>query len=287
MGEALHRPPQIVPETGKNCHDVMTKKRKRAEGSSVVAKDGSCDDEIMDGTIMSGFQSQSLSIKDSLDYQQPPAKRFKSLSTVISSREAVPEWNFRRASRQEKTPYYHVPLKCSPMVPSYHYQQERLLQKIHNIETCNHVLLSSSYEKSSSATRAVKFVELVLVQDISSHRTYSEETRLKIWTGIRDIEKQAKRNTMEFCADGEDWRYATEENDFCKWKGELVHPYTFEKLQEQQEKEQDEVDLQTNKLSFEAAGTEASDDDRCLPPLKSLHKVSSYQDLSTGHFIAC
>ncbi|CAB9513928.1 expressed unknown protein [Seminavis robusta] len=80
-----------------------------------------------------------------------------------------------------------------------------------------------------SSSSRVSFNVDVKVVEIPSHRDYPEETRELLWRSSSDLAVDVERNSFEFCSDGEDWRAATEEQDFAQLpsSGELVHPATW------------------------------------------------------------
>ena len=70
-----------------------------------------------------------------------------------------------------------------------------------------------------------------------------------MWSSMKEIYANAKRNTIEFASDGWDWRNATEENEFYQnpASGESVHPIHIvmhrrrrkrQQLQQQQQRRQ-------------------------------------------------
>lgn len=74
----------------------------------------------------------------------------------------------------------------------------------------------------------VHFHKAVAVYEIPSHREYDEISHKKMWLSLCDLESSARRNTLEFWADGKDWRNACEETDMIQTRrGELVHPATW------------------------------------------------------------
>ncbi|CAB9523048.1 expressed unknown protein [Seminavis robusta] len=116
----------------------------------------------------------------------------------------------------------------------------------------------SSSSTSSSYRRRVTFALSTTnaTREIPSHRDYDEETRSQIWMGMQEIEENARRNRLEFLADGCDYQRATEEKQMIKWHQqqddesdttvvELVHPATYwfryqqeqDKILRQQEQE--------------------------------------------------
>ena len=85
---------------------------------------------------------------------------------------------------------------------------------------------------SSTSTR-VRFQETVDLVAIPSHRDMDSNTIDSIWTSIDDVQVNLQRNSLEYHADGRDWKQATEEEDMVldEVTGEYVHPATWEDLQ--------------------------------------------------------
>ena len=88
---------------------------------------------------------------------------------------------------------------------------------------------------SNSNKRRVRFAAAASVQEIPHHCDYDEETRRSIWMGTREIDTNAKRNRLEYLADGFDYRKVTEEKSMMRWNGELVHPATYWVLYEEEQ----------------------------------------------------
>jgi hypothetical protein len=84
-----------------------------------------------------------------------------------------------------------------------------------------------------SISHSVSFEHMVAVQEVPSHRDYSAEARQLIWMGSLEIEANARRNRIEYLADGFSCQTATEENRMMRWHNdqtdqfELVHPATY------------------------------------------------------------
>lgn len=93
----------------------------------------------------------------------------------------------------------------------------------------------AEYLRPSQNSR-VRFHVSVSVIEIPSHRSYKKEVHRKVWSGLREIEKNAKRNRREFASDGFAWRKCREEDSFLSLRGELVHPETYLWTQRQQQK---------------------------------------------------
>lgn len=61
---------------------------------------------------------------------------------------------------------------------------------------------------------------------IPSHREYTDETRKLLWRGREEIKRNAKRNYIERCVEGKNWRTVFEEKDMFMdiQRGVRVHP---------------------------------------------------------------
>jgi len=84
---------------------------------------------------------------------------------------------------------------------------------------------------SSSSGSRVSFYDFVQVTEIPSHYEFSDSTRHALWwknSNPRQQDIDMERNTFEYASDGEDWRAATEEDNFAQLpSGEWVHPATW------------------------------------------------------------
>lgn len=77
----------------------------------------------------------------------------------------------------------------------------------------------------------VRFEENVSIIEIPSHRSYSRDTKQRMWNGTRQIRADANRNKIEWAADGRDWKNCKEEDEMLTLAGELIHPVTYLSLQ--------------------------------------------------------
>jgi hypothetical protein len=70
------------------------------------------------------------------------------------------------------------------------------------------------------------FNNYVDVISIPNRNEYSRRIRAKLWSTATELHLNASRNTIEFAADGWDWRTATEEDKMpiCPTTGEPMHP---------------------------------------------------------------
>jgi hypothetical protein len=59
---------------------------------------------------------------------------------------------------------------------------------------------------------------------------YSKRVRSRLWSTALEIHQNAARNTIEFAAEGWDWRSVAEDESMyvCVATGELVHPVHYE-----------------------------------------------------------
>jgi hypothetical protein len=80
-------------------------------------------------------------------------------------------------------------------------------------------------QEAEPAKARVSFETSVSVHWIPNRNTYKD--RDAIWTQKDDFRKSAQRNSVEFAADGWDWRQATEESDFIWYQDEFIHPAHF------------------------------------------------------------
>jgi len=76
----------------------------------------------------------------------------------------------------------------------------------------------------------VSFVDTVKVLPIPKRDEYSDRVAKRIWSSAQEIHEMAMRNSVEFAAEGWDWRTVTEDEMMfqCKDSGELIHPVHFE-----------------------------------------------------------
>merc|ERR1712151_775358 len=75
----------------------------------------------------------------------------------------------------------------------------------------------------------VSFVDTVKVLPIPKRDEYSDRVARRIWSSAVEIQEMAMRNSVEFAAEGWDWRTVTEDDQMyvCGDTGELVHPVHF------------------------------------------------------------
>ena len=87
--------------------------------------------------------------------------------------------------------------------------------------------LSSS---SSSSCRKLTFNEEVKVCPIPKREEYSKRIREQLWASPKEMAMMAHRNTVEFAAEGWDYRNCLEDENMyrCVATNELIHPVHVE-----------------------------------------------------------
>lgn len=94
--------------------------------------------------------------------------------------------------------------------------------------------LSSS---SSSSCRKLTFNEEVKVCPIPKREEYSKRIREQLWASPKEMAMMAHRNTVEFAAEGWDYRNCLEDENMyrCVATNELIHPVHVEHQQRGQQ----------------------------------------------------
>lgn len=100
------------------------------------------------------------------------------------------------------------------------------------------IISTSRNDRMSSLTpRRVTFKPTVTVRSIPHFNRYPPALKKKIWFSSAEIYWNARRNRIEFQAEGRDWRNAVTEDQMHVdvAMGELVHPCHVSSSQEQQQ----------------------------------------------------
>ena len=82
----------------------------------------------------------------------------------------------------------------------------------------------------TGASRKLKFNEQVEVCLIPKKEEYSKRVRVHLWNSPEEMAANAHRNTVEFAAEGWDWRNVMEDENMyrCLATNELIHPVHIE-----------------------------------------------------------
>ena len=83
----------------------------------------------------------------------------------------------------------------------------------------------------SNRRNRIRFHDMVSVMRIPSRYQYPKEMKRRIWSPMAEIRANAKRNSIEFAAEGWDWRQATEDDAmFVTANGDRIHPVHVKRL---------------------------------------------------------
>jgi len=79
-------------------------------------------------------------------------------------------------------------------------------------------------KKPPTPKSSVRFNLNVEIHSIPNRQQYPYKTKQLIWMQPAELEESLHRNTLEFAAEGNDWRLAKEEDEFVWFENNLVHP---------------------------------------------------------------
>ena len=90
--------------------------------------------------------------------------------------------------------------------------------------------------------RGISFDESVSVVPIPMRTDYSKRMQERMYHDRKDLETMAARNSIEFAAEGWDWRTVTEEDGMytCSVTGTKVHPIHIQRYQLAQQRQKAE-----------------------------------------------
>lgn len=98
---------------------------------------------------------------------------------------------------------------------------------------------SSCSETSSVAHKRLTFNETVQVCPIPKHQAYSKRIKAELWNSPEEIMANATRNSIEFAAEGWDWRNTLEDENMytCVGSNEKIHPIHVQNQLEQEKRQ--------------------------------------------------
>eukprot|EP00526_Cylindrotheca_closterium_P024179 CAMPEP_0113620500 /NCGR_PEP_ID=MMETSP0017_2-20120614/10450_1 /TAXON_ID=2856 /ORGANISM="Cylindrotheca closterium" /LENGTH=193 /DNA_ID=CAMNT_0000530173 /DNA_START=116 /DNA_END=697 /DNA_ORIENTATION=+ /assembly_acc=CAM_ASM_000147 len=97
----------------------------------------------------------------------------------------------------------------------------------------------SCSETSSITNRRLTFNESVTVCPIPKHEAYSKRMKEQLWHTPEEMVTNARRNSIEFAAEGWDWRNTLEDENMyrCVNSNEKIHPVHVQNYQQQLERQ--------------------------------------------------
>jgi len=89
---------------------------------------------------------------------------------------------------------------------------------------------SSAKTRSKSHKKSISFDNNVNVVPIPKREEYSTRVSHRLWSSSHEIHENAARNSVEFAAEGWNWRTVTEDEHMyvCGITGQLIHPVHYE-----------------------------------------------------------
>eukprot|EP00980_Cylindrotheca_fusiformis_P005597 scaffold1184_cov132-Cylindrotheca_fusiformis.AAC.18 len=92
----------------------------------------------------------------------------------------------------------------------------------------------SASESSSTSHRRLTFNETVTVCPIPKHQEYSNRIKDHLWNSPEEMMQNARRNSIEFAAEGWDWRNSLEDENMyrCVSTNEKIHPVHVEQMRQ-------------------------------------------------------
>lgn len=85
----------------------------------------------------------------------------------------------------------------------------------------------STFVAGGSERPSIRFSTVVRVQTIPTRTEYSDRIRGTMWTPPLEMQQNAARNSLEFAAEGWDWRHVADDEDMVICDGERIHPIHF------------------------------------------------------------
>eukprot|EP00980_Cylindrotheca_fusiformis_P001592 scaffold363_cov56-Cylindrotheca_fusiformis.AAC.11 len=95
---------------------------------------------------------------------------------------------------------------------------------------------------SFNKKKSVTFKEVVTIRTIPHFARYPQELKRDLWNSSDEIRRMVQRNTIEFRAEGWDWRKVILEDQmrYNIVTGDLVHPAHYQKSVNDMDEDEDE-----------------------------------------------
>jgi hypothetical protein len=106
------------------------------------------------------------------------------------------------------------------------YTKSPPLSPIHTKENIDDVPNGSTVKVTTLPCKnRIRFFNKVYVVRIPSRDQYPDSIKKTIWGNLREISENARRNSIEFAAEGWDWRRAIEDDEmYVDPSGDRIHP---------------------------------------------------------------
>jgi len=163
----------------------------------------------------SPIHNQYYSAESNLKYNHP-----RDANVVISSEKL----------KYNKQDDEALSLSSSPSLKHRRWGNSNSLFQQHKASEDNNATMNEENDLQSQKKKdGVSFVDTVKVLPIPKRDEYSDRVARRIWSSAVEIQEMAMRNSVEFAAEGWDWRTVTEDDQMyvCSDTGELVHPVHF------------------------------------------------------------
>jgi len=212
-----------------------------------------CDDDIDCSDDSDTETKERLMLTDDaqVDIEDPV---ISSVSTTTTTCNAYPRSSLVASptySRSVSTPSFVSEAECTSSTGSTSSSSTNISLDDHSSHSNSHgSLVSSCSSKSSFSTgnlcqlsdgstvivrknrkrsRRVSIDRAVSVMPIPSRGEYPELVRERLWSNPLEMYQNAARNSIEFAAEGWDWRKVYEDENMyvCSQSGELIHPIHY------------------------------------------------------------
>jgi len=122
-----------------------------------------------------------------------------------------------------------IPITRHPRTACVVSSQEALKYN-HKDDFSQHRRQKKTNADNADGKKKISFDDVVQVLPIPKRDEYSSRISCRLWSGAVEINENAARNSVEFAAEGWDWRTVTEDEKMyiCYATGERIHPVHYE-----------------------------------------------------------